>query len=364
MSKLKKYLPWSIRIFIFIMFMVSGIAKMFPIWAFEKQFVDLGFASWCNAPYFARLIIALEIAIGFGILQPHYIKKIVIPGTILLLAAFCVHLTIEMFAHGAMTGNCGCFGQLIPMTPLEAFIKNIICIALLIYLFRNVNDKPKGENKIIYLVALYLASALFMFAIFTFCPCKKTEAIVPNINVSDSIKETSLRIDSPSVDKIKPANQDNAVKNNDSTLGAVVPAPVEKGPPPMKSRYSFLTNFSNKTVHLDEGKKILCFFSAGCDHCQHTAKQLHDLAKKIPLPPVYVIFMNEEVDKIPEFFTIAECKFPYTIMEVPAFWDLLGSNADTPGVVLLWNGHIIKFYEGLEANTFNVDEFQKLCTAK
>jgi hypothetical protein len=70
--------------------------------------------------YLARFIIALEIAIAIAILQPHFIKRIIIPSIILLLIAFCLHLAIQMYQYGAMNGNCGCFGQLIPMTPLEA----------------------------------------------------------------------------------------------------------------------------------------------------------------------------------------------------------------------------------------------------
>ncbi|MDP3684408.1 MAG: hypothetical protein Q8S01_10795, partial [Ignavibacteria bacterium] len=61
---------------------------MFPLWAFEKQLVDLGLATWCSAPYFARLLIALEIAIGITILQKHHLKKIVIPTAIFLLIVF------------------------------------------------------------------------------------------------------------------------------------------------------------------------------------------------------------------------------------------------------------------------------------
>ena len=67
--------------------MGNDLAKSFPIWAFEKQLVDLGIVNWCNAPYLARLIIALETAIAIAILQKHYIKSFVIPVTILLLFA-------------------------------------------------------------------------------------------------------------------------------------------------------------------------------------------------------------------------------------------------------------------------------------
>jgi uncharacterized membrane protein YphA (DoxX/SURF4 family) len=55
MNKIKAHLPLIIRIIVFLLFIVSGVAKMFPIWAFEKQLVDLDIASWCTAPYFSRI---------------------------------------------------------------------------------------------------------------------------------------------------------------------------------------------------------------------------------------------------------------------------------------------------------------------
>ncbi|HOS49149.1 MAG TPA: MauE/DoxX family redox-associated membrane protein, partial [Bacteroidia bacterium] len=143
----KKTLVWILRILIFALFVLSAVAKMFPIWAFEKQLVDLGLMSWCLAPYFSRALIALELAIGILIIQPHYLKKIVIPATIGLLVVFCAHLTLEMVKHGAMNGNCGCFGQLIPMTPLEAFIKNIITILMLIVVYRKVETQPSSKDR-------------------------------------------------------------------------------------------------------------------------------------------------------------------------------------------------------------------------
>ena len=85
-----------------------------------------------------------------------------------------------------MSGNCGCMGQAIPMTPLEALIKNLITIGLLIYLYKNVQEKAKGQNKFIYLIFMYLSTSLFMFVFFPFCPCK---------NETSSLKEHVLTKD-------------------------------------------------------------------------------------------------------------------------------------------------------------------------
>lgn len=372
MNTMKKHFPLTARIIISLLFIVSGIAKMFPIWAFEKQLVDLDIASWCTAPYFSRIIIAIEIAIAFAILQGHYIKKFVIPFTILLLIVFNIHLATEMYKHGAMNGNCGCFGQLIPMTPLEAFIKNLVAIALLIYIFKNVTDKESGQNKPIILLVIYIASALFMFIAFPFCPCADdTETVSSNQQeiIPDTTTTTISEI--PAIDRatgsikinetpkkenfeeLKPTN--NVVKENKI---------IETGPKKVLSKFSKYTTFGNKKVNLNEGKKILCLFVPGCDHCRDAAKEICEMSKKEGFPEVYILFMDEEAELIPEFFKFAKCTFPYQVVDIPEFWKTIGNDANTPGVVYLHNGNIVKFYEGTEGNKFNAEGLLKAIESK
>lgn len=359
--KIKQSLPWIVRVLVFAIFMLSGIAKLIPVWAFEKQLVDLGITSWSYAPYLARLIIAFEIAIGVAILQSHYLKRIVIPATILLLLAFCIHLLILMFQNGALSGNCGCFGQLIPMSPLEAFIKNIVTIGLLVYMYFNVRDKEKDKNKFTYLVLIYLASALIMFMFFPFCPNKDTAWTRPFTYNPDTIKQTTIINHSTVIEKKNPTNVFHKDQGKNSVTKNEAPAmqPAVSVPKHVKSRFSRFTAFENETVNLDDGKKILCFFVPGCDECREAAKQINLLSKEIQLPPVYILFMNEETDKIPDFFMEANVRYPYTVIEVPVFWDLFGMNANTPGVFYLWNGNIMRFYEGSDGNKFNSEDFRK-----
>ena len=362
MNSIKKHLPLIVRILVSALFLLSAVAKSFPIWAFEKQLVDLGIIDWCYAPHLARLIIALETAIAIAILQKHYLKTFVIPVTIILLIGFCAHLGIQMVEHGAMNGNCGCFGQLIPMTPLEAFIKNIITILLLVYLYRNVENKPQGENKFVVILFIYFLSAFFMFFFFPFCPCSKTktpEIIVPQI-ISDTTTTDSLKIDSAEVKDTSKGKGIEIVKQKDS----IKKIEVDLGPTKTVSKFAIYNNFSGKQVNLDEGKKIVCLFVPGCDHCRDAAKELAILKKKNNLPPIYIIFMDEETFKIPEFFTETKSNFPYFVMsDIPAFFKLLGNKATTPGINYLWNGNIIKAYQGVEDQKFNGAELVKIITS-
>ena len=53
-------------------------------------------------------------------------------------------------------------------------------------------------------------------------------------------------------------------------------------------------------------------------------------------------------------------EYPYKIIEVIPFWKVLGSGRDTPGIKYLWNGNEYKYYDGINANKFDVHDFEKL----
>jgi thiol-disulfide isomerase/thioredoxin len=253
-----------------------------------------------------------------------------------------------MVKHGAMNGNCGCFGQLIPMTPLEAFIKNVLTLGLLVYIYKTSEEYERGHNRFMVPMFIYAVSALAMFALFPFCPCEPEAA---NTEVtSEIVEEPTELIDSTAVSQ----TIDTVAVIQTSTLeSANAPQEAEPEPAKAKSRFSEFKSIGGKSVNLDEGKKLVCFFAPGCDHCRETAKELKALASKMKLPDTYIIFMDEEAFLIPEFLKETGFNKPYQVVDIPKFWTVLGSNASTPGLFYLWNGNIIKSFEGIEGNKFD-----------
>ncbi|MBI3232498.1 MAG: protein tlpB, partial [Bacteroidetes bacterium] len=318
----------------------------------------------CQAHYLSRLIIGFEIAIGIAILQNHFLKRLVIPATILLLVAFCIHLSIQMVQFGPMNGNCGCFGQLIPMTPLEAFIKNILTIGMLIYLYKNVTEKEKDENKFIYLLCIYSLSTLLMFIGFPFCPCDKTEAqpVVTSFQLETDSTKVYNKLDTDTVVATQ-VDTSHAAKIESKKDTASIKV-IENAPKKVASKFTKFNHFGNLDIDLNSGKKIVCMFAPGCDHCRETAKEIGKLAKAKKFPEVYIIFMDEEANLIPEFFKIAEVTYPYQVLNIPSFWDLLGSGMNTPGVFYLWNGNILYTSEGIEKNKFESSALKKAVESK
>ena len=298
------------RLLISGLFLLSAIAKLYPTPLYgitkvfeEGQLIPMGFSE-DFAPFFSRLIIAFEFFIAFAILQTHYIKKLIIPSTILLLIIFNVDLALDIFVGN--DENCGCFGQLIPMTPTEAFIKNIFTILLLIFIYRNVNDKK--ESSFLLLLNGYLIISVLMFS------------LLP-IATNSSSKQISS--------------------------------------------YS---SYVDEAFNINEGKKILCFFDAGCEHCMDAAKSLTEIASNsTEFPDVHIIFSDTEEGKIPDFIKYSGKEYSYQIMEfynpdddINSYLEVLGFEYENPVIIYYNNGNQMRFYDGTGSNEYNAKDFESL----
>lgn len=352
MSVSKNNIAWGIRIVISFLFLLSAVAKLYPspyfaISTFEvKQLYPMGFSE-SFAPYFSRILIGIELALGILILQKNFLRNIVIPATILLLAVFTTHLTIETIQNGGNAGNCGCFGSLLPMTPIEAIIKNVVAMILLGWLFFILQKRKENKDNFWVLTTITFASILLLFMI---APIQPIES---NFTVSSPEETTSDTIQDATSDTTTAVIAKDTVKKIDA-IKEVVKVETNE---PVKKKSGYAQYFSS----IDKGRKTLCFFVPGCDHCRVAAKELTELRKTTKdFPEISIIFMNEEADLIPEFFKFSGAEYPYKIIEVIPFWNVLGSKRDTPGVKYLWNGNDLKYYDGINANKFDVQDFQKL----
>ena len=345
-AQLQRTLTLSLRILLAGMFFLSAIAKLYPsaalaLGTFEaKQLIPMGFNDEF-AQYFSRILIGCELALGFGLLLPHYFKRLVLPLSFLMLFVFSSQLTYEIMTVGNK-GNCGCFGALLPMTPVQALVKNILAMGMLIYLFMSTNKDNDKRNPFL-ILSIILASILTIFMV---GPMQQKTKITPVIQGTINEADTSITV----VDTIATGADPKAVKDS---------IPEVKEPKAKKS------GFSNLFPDIDKGKKVLCFFAPGCDHCKETAKELTKMKKSIAgFPEIYIVFMDEEAELIPDFFTFAGANYPYLTLDVLTFWKTLGNSKDTPGVMYYWNGNLIKEYNGIAEKKFKEGEFKKAVLKK
>lgn len=345
MNKSLNISSWSIRIIVAGLFLVSALGKIFPdpsmygtISTFEvQQLYPMGFSELL-AKYFSRTLIGIEFALGFLLLFPFNLKKWVIPSIILMLSVFCIHLTIEIITKGN-EGNCGCFGSLLPMTPAQALIKNVLSIGLLVVLVWKLDEVlPKKSN---YLAMSNIVTACIL-AMFMIVPLFKKSTEVVNAPQMDQ-----------SVDQLKVTVKPDSI----ATAIAIDTTDVKEKPIGPKQKKS---GFAKYYANIDQGKKLLCFFAPSCEHCQATAKELTEMRKGNPeFPELQILFMDEAPEEIPNFFKFAGASYPYKVIEIIEFWNAIGNEKNVPGVCYLWNGNVMKFYEGTEGpHKFSVKDLK------
>jgi thiol-disulfide isomerase/thioredoxin/uncharacterized membrane protein YphA (DoxX/SURF4 family) len=356
MQKVNK-ITWLLRILIAVLFIVSAMAKIAKGWIPEFPFVDfspnfaistfevnqlydLGFSPNIAA-FLSRILIGIEFALGILILQNSFLKRIIIPSTIFLLVVFIVQLGYEVLVKGN-TGNCGCFGELIPMTPVEAIIKNTIAIVLLFVIYKFFQ-----KENVIGFWKLLVVSLLCIIGMFVIAPINFAVLQQVSEQKSNNIINTPLDTASQEKDTLKSVFKDSTKKIEKEKVTKPEPSTV-------------MTGYEDVFSNINKGKKILCFFAPGCDHCMATAKELVSMQKKNKnFPEIQIIFMDEEPEKIPDFFKFAGKQYPYKVLDVVLFWTKLGSGKNTPAVYLLHNGNIISQYEGIDNNAFNGKVFEE-----
>ena len=153
------------RILVSITFIFSGFVKLVdPLgsaYKFEEYFgadvLNLEFLS----PYalqFSVLLILAEIMLGVMLLLGFKVKFTVIS----LLAMTLLFLFLTWYsAYFDKVTDCGCFGDAVKLTPWETFYKNVILMALIVYLmFRVYHIHQIGSDLLVKRLAF---GSLFIF---------------------------------------------------------------------------------------------------------------------------------------------------------------------------------------------------------
>ena len=290
----RDYLKIILQVILGGTFIFSAYSKIISPGLFEILLIDSGIIETrFIAAYLTRLLIGFELALGLLIFQPNYLKKIIIPVTIGLLAAFTLYLGYTGIILGDKE-NCGCFGELIKMTPVESIYKNVIFLVIAVFLYKKVKSK---KTKKILPVTITILSFLLVFL------------IVPITNVRDFKFE----------------------------------------------KYTSFEGYGR--VDLAEGDHLLAVFNLDCDHCQDAATEIWELKNQYwEIPEMFVLFYREGDFTVEYFTEITNSQFPYSMIDENTFFDLIGNSP--PRIYWLQNGDIKEiwdedFSEKVEMNFIN-----------
>jgi hypothetical protein len=289
MKILFKYLIHTLRFILGGIFIYSAYTKIISIDTFELFIFRHEFFSWALVVIIARIIIFIELAIGISLLFNLFTKQI-LRFTIVLLFVFSIYL-LYIIITGENISNCNCFGTSIELSPYESLLKNIVSIILCIILFfKSIPWNTKYKRLIFY-------SVLFL------------SLLTPFI-----ISPPDLYF----LDKYSYKNEKNS-KFNTLLLGDF--------------------KYNNKKYNIEQGKKLICFFSMHCKICKLSAQKISIIHKKLNSNfPVFYVFFGEEKDIDTFFKNSKSIKFPYKIVPIKDFFQL--SDKQLPIIYFLEDGVI------------------------
>ncbi len=268
-----------LQILLAITFIFSAYTKFAGPGFFEITLMDQGLAPGrAFAGHMARFFIGLEFALGILMLLPFYIKPLM-QITFLMLGVFTAHL-IYLWYIGD-TENCGCFGEMISMTPEQSILKNLVMLAVAFVIFKTA--KSQNVSKVIPLVF----TGATILSMWLFLPMPKHEDF----------------------------------------------------------HFENFTHFEPKgRVDLSSGEKLIAIFNLDCEHCQEAATELGELQRQHEtFPQLYVLFYQEGPTSVEGFESITQSSFPYAFIEVNTFFDLIGDSP--PRIYYLNDGTVAEIWD-------------------
>jgi hypothetical protein len=127
-----KIIQYLVFVAIGVLFMVSGILKLYPI---EMLELDLGYHTgmpeWLSM-IAARLLIGFELVLGF-LLMIRFQERRTLKWAGAVLVFFSFYLIYLMIQFPGQD-NCGCMGMIAPMSPLQSLLKNLGMLGLIVFL--------------------------------------------------------------------------------------------------------------------------------------------------------------------------------------------------------------------------------------
>lgn len=291
----------SLRILFGLIFIASGILKLFPIDYFELILVDQVGLSWNAVPFFARFVIWAEIVIGLCIVFSFRLKLSLI-ASLSMLSAFTIYLMTQVLS-GNGAEDCGCFGELIPLDGPSSIIKNVILLlfgsALLAFAKKTDQFKWTLGGPILSLVAIPVIIGFFP---------------LPEYN-ADADFELDIEL----------------LERNE---------------------------YPNRQTSFREGRKVIVIMLAKCVHCAQLASLIAQLEPNQVQEELRIIVMGK--DEAIDFFVNETNIEPFPVAR-STDRELLGAVEGTfPTVIFAENGEVKSKWKGKDVNIKLLNELLQL----
>lgn len=273
---MNKKLTITLKFILGALFIFSAYSKAISPGLIEIILIDHGItSSRAVAALLTRLLIGFELGLGILFFLPYETRRFTLPLSTFILIIFTLYLFYTEFILGD-SQNCGCFGSMIAMSPIESSLKNIVLLLLITLVYKL--EKQSKKNLLIPAATIFLS----VIITFTAFPIKAAENFP----------------------------------------------------------FSKYTHFEGAgRIDLSNGEKFIAVFNTECEHCQSVAKMLAKYDKNNKLySKIFTLYYSEGEVSVDSFKTLTGFDYPYTKIEVDDFFDLIGTSP--PRIYLLEDGKI------------------------
>lgn len=368
------------RILLSFLFVFGAVSKLVSMPFFDGMVAELLLGKdYFDQPkgmlwvqWLTRILVAVELVLGLALLQNKWFKKLVLPATMGMLILFTIHLFYEGFRqeNGFTEGNCGCFGDVLPMTNLESIIKNMVGMLAGIFAWlRYRNDD---------LFAAWVAPAfLGIITLFTLSfgikSYQTTSAtVIAELGTTAGLAETAPLSDSLSAEfaaenieekeEFKPRQTTPQKTTSPATIqdqkteltGVTQPkissadkAPLDKT---LKLLYTYAPDLQSENIA--SKPTLVCLFSMTCSHCQEVYRDLIAMKASGKLPNLYLVNYGTDYEQNYFFTQGGNVKSPHTRIDDFTDFKRMLEGKTYPRIIYVKDGKITKEWD--------VDTYEKL----
>ena len=164
----QKTLTITLKFFVGLLFIFSGLIKLNDPLGFSyklEEYFEVLHITFL-IPFslvIGILLCASEVILGAFLLFAYQTKKVL--WALLLLIVFFTFLTFYS-AYFEVVKTCGCFGDAIPLTPWTSFIKDLLLLAAILFLFYQRKRLPTQTTSVVFAILVLIIT--FSFGIYTY----------------------------------------------------------------------------------------------------------------------------------------------------------------------------------------------------
>ncbi|MDB4107580.1 hypothetical protein N9595_03865 [Bacteroidia bacterium] len=364
------------RILLSFLFVFGAVSKLVSMPFFDGMVAELLLGkNYFDNPsgmkwvqWLTRILVAVELVLGLALLQNKWFKKLVLPSTMAMLVLFTIHLFYEGFrqVNGFTEGNCGCFGDVLPMTNLESIIKNVIGMIAGIYVwikFKKEDDFASwAPPTLLGIITLFTLS--FGVKSYESTPIVE-DTVLENIGAIPSEIDLSIRdtTETPAAAEIADDTGGSAdqvaieplakqpVANSDIDTKTTAKEPVKVVPevvtPNLDKTVELLNTYAPdiKSQDLAKSTKMVCLFSMTCSHCQEVYRDLSGMKRSGKLPNMYLVNYGTEYEQNYFFKQAGDNKDPHTSTEDFTTFKRMLEGKTYPRLLYIQDGKLLQEWD-------------------